>query len=175
MQQNCKWRLSGDRDETIDHMISECRNLAQKEYKTRHVWVGKEIHWELCKKLKFYHTTKWYRHKPESVQENETHNILARSKYSSNFSFSFISPYSSPEGNTKNNPQSLGKGPGRVVNRRTSRDNPNYSIVNIGHNTGKSSGNLRLAITQTPVNNHQLTLVRRNLERHNNEYKHCHY
>ena len=34
------------------------------------------IHWELCKKLKFHHTTKWYMHKPESVLENETHKIL---------------------------------------------------------------------------------------------------
>ena len=31
---------------------------------------------ELCKKLKFDHTTKWYMHKPESVLENETHRIL---------------------------------------------------------------------------------------------------
>ena len=27
--------------------------IAQKEYKTRHDWVDKVIHWELCKKLKF--------------------------------------------------------------------------------------------------------------------------
>ena len=31
------------------------------------------IHWELCKKLKFDHTNKWYMHKPVSVLENETH------------------------------------------------------------------------------------------------------
>ena len=52
-------------------MISEYRKLAQKEYKTRHDWVGKVILWELCKKLKFHHTNK-----PESVQENEMHKIL---------------------------------------------------------------------------------------------------
>ena len=33
------------------------------------------IHWELCKKLKFDHTTKWYIHKLESVLENEKHKI----------------------------------------------------------------------------------------------------
>ena len=38
--------------------------------------VGKGIHWELCKKMKFDHTTKWYVHKPKSVLENETHTIL---------------------------------------------------------------------------------------------------
>ena len=47
----------------------------QKEYKTRHDWVGKVIHWDLCKKLKFDHTTKWYIHKPESVLENKLHKI----------------------------------------------------------------------------------------------------
>ena len=42
MQQNS--RLSGDRDETISYMISECSELAQKEEKARHNWVGKLIH-----------------------------------------------------------------------------------------------------------------------------------
>ena len=30
----------------------------------------------MCKKLKFDHTTKWYKHKPESVLEVEAHEIL---------------------------------------------------------------------------------------------------
>ena len=34
--------------------------------------MGRVIQWELWKKLKFHHTTKWYIHKPEYVQENET-------------------------------------------------------------------------------------------------------
>ena len=44
-QQNSKCRLCGDRDETINHIISKCIKLAQKEYKKRHDWVGKVIHW----------------------------------------------------------------------------------------------------------------------------------
>ena len=40
-QQNSKCRLCGVRDETINHIISECSKLAQKEYKARHDWVGK--------------------------------------------------------------------------------------------------------------------------------------
>ena len=51
-QQDSRYRLSGDRDETINHII------VQKEYKTRHDWVAKVIHYELCKKLKFDHTNK---------------------------------------------------------------------------------------------------------------------
>ena len=49
----------GGRDETINHIISQCSKLIQKVYKTRHDWVEKVIHWELCKKLKFDHTNKW--------------------------------------------------------------------------------------------------------------------
>ena len=63
-------------DKNINHIISKCSKLAQKEYKSRHDWVGKVIHWELCKKLKFDHTTKWYMHKPESILENEAYKIL---------------------------------------------------------------------------------------------------
>ena len=38
--------------------------------------MGKVILWELCKKLKFDHTNKWYIHNPEFVLENETHKLL---------------------------------------------------------------------------------------------------
>ena len=74
-QQNSKCRLCGDRDETINHIISECSKLAHKEYKTRHDWVAKAIHWEMCNKFKFDHTNKWYMHNPPPVIENETHKL----------------------------------------------------------------------------------------------------
>ena len=49
-------------------------------------------------------------------------------------------------------------------NMTTSRDHPNHSIVDIGQNT-KSPGELRrFAVTQTPVRNHQLMLMRRTLK-----------
>ena len=45
-QENCKCRLCGERNETINHLINECSKLAQKEKKTRHDLVGKVIYWE---------------------------------------------------------------------------------------------------------------------------------
>ena len=49
---------------------------------------------------------------------------------------------------------------GRLGSRRTSGDHPNYSVVENGQNTEKCSGDLRrLAVTQTPVKDHQLTLM----------------
>ena len=71
-QQNIKCRLCGDRDETINQIISE---LAQ-EYMTRHNWVGKVIHWKMCKKSKFDHTKKWYMHNPALFLENDTYKLL---------------------------------------------------------------------------------------------------
>ena len=58
--------------ETINHIISECSKLAQKEYKARHDWAGKVIHWEMCKKFKFDHVNKWYMTNPAPVLENDT-------------------------------------------------------------------------------------------------------
>ena len=63
------------------------------------------------------------------------------------------------------NPKGLVKGTGRLGNRRTIRDHPDNCIIKIGQNTEKSPGNLRsLAVTQTPVGNHQLTLVGKTLK-----------
>ena len=75
-QHNSKCRLRDDRDETINHIISECSKSAQREYKARHDWVGKVIHWEMCKKFQFDHTNKWYMHNPAPVLENATHKLL---------------------------------------------------------------------------------------------------
>ena len=72
MQQNRNRRLCSNRDETINHIISECSKLAQKECKTRHDWLGKVIHCEMCKEFKLDHTNKWYMHNPEAVPENDT-------------------------------------------------------------------------------------------------------
>ena len=75
-QQNSKCRLCGDRDKTINQIISECSKWAQKEYKARHDWVGKVIHWEMCKKFKFDHANKCYMHNPAPILENDTHKLL---------------------------------------------------------------------------------------------------
>ena len=69
-------RMCGKRGESVQHIISECEKLAQKEYKRRHDNVAKKIHWELCKKNGLEHKEKWYEHNPEGVQENEGVKLL---------------------------------------------------------------------------------------------------
>ena len=47
-------------DESIDHIVSGCSKLAQKEYKRRHDNLGKIIHWKLARKCNFEAADKWY-------------------------------------------------------------------------------------------------------------------
>ena len=50
------------------------------------------------------------------------------------------------------NHQRIGKGIGKLGNKRTSADHPKYSIIKITKNTKKSPAALkRLAVTQTPL------------------------
>ena len=49
---------------------------------------------------------------------------------------------------------------GKVGKQKTNPDHPNYSNVEIGQNIGKSPGHPRkLAVTHTPLKDHQPTLV----------------
>ena len=57
-QQNSKCRLCEDSDKMVN-CISNNSKPVQKEYKARHDWVGKVIHWEMCNRLEFDHIDKW--------------------------------------------------------------------------------------------------------------------
>ena len=63
-------------DESIDHIVSGCSQLSQKEYKRRHDSLGKLVHWKLARKCNFEAGKKWYEHEPENVLENEDYKIL---------------------------------------------------------------------------------------------------
>ena len=59
-----------------------------------------------------------------------------------------------------NSTKRITKGTGRRGSWRTSGDHPNFYIIENGQNSEKSPGDRRrLAVTQTPVKNHQLTLM----------------
>ena len=63
-------------DERIKYIVSECPKLAQREYKRRHDWVGRRIHWEICRANGIHVRSKWYEHQPEAVIENDSCKIL---------------------------------------------------------------------------------------------------
>ena len=41
-------RMCRVENETVSHIVSQCKMLAQKEYKKRHDNVGRYIHWKIC-------------------------------------------------------------------------------------------------------------------------------
>ena len=66
---------------------------------------------------------------------------------------------------TRYSHQMFGTGTGGLENKRMSGDHLNHRIIKISQNTEKCPGDLRrLAVTQTPLINHQLTLVRKTLK-----------
>ena len=69
-------RMCGKRGESVQHTVSECEKLAQKEYKRRHDTVAKRIHWDLCKMNGLEQQEKWYEHSLEGSCENGDVKIL---------------------------------------------------------------------------------------------------
>ena len=67
-----KCRMCGERDETVAHILAECKMLAQCQYKNwRHDNVAQALHWEICKNYGLPASEKWYDHRIETVMENE--------------------------------------------------------------------------------------------------------
>ena len=56
--------------ETIDHLISGCSELAKTEYIQRHNRTAAYIHWKMCKHYNIKVTDKYYEHEPKTVTEN---------------------------------------------------------------------------------------------------------
>ena len=75
-QKDTLCRLYKKADESIDHVVSGCSKLAQKEYKRRHDNLGKIVHWKLARKCNFEAGDKWYEHEPENVLESEDYKIF---------------------------------------------------------------------------------------------------
>ena len=64
-------RMCSEKGETVQHIICECKKLAQREYKRRHDTVAKLVHWKLCEMHNLERTEKWYEHCPKGVVEND--------------------------------------------------------------------------------------------------------
>ena len=56
-------------DQTITHIISECPKPLHKEYKQQHDWMGRTVHWDICRKKGFNVLKKWYEHRPIPLQK----------------------------------------------------------------------------------------------------------
>ena len=74
-QEQSKCRMCRKRTR-LNHLISECSKMAQREYKRRNDWVGRRVHWDVCKKYGIEVKDKWYKNDPGSVIENDKWKIL---------------------------------------------------------------------------------------------------
>ena len=66
-------RVESRADETINPIVHECPKLAQKEYKRRHDWIGRHIHWEICGANGIHVKPKWHEHQPGAVIKNDSY------------------------------------------------------------------------------------------------------
>ena len=60
-------RICSKQQETIDHLVSRCSELAKTEYTQRHNRTAAYIHWRFCKHYNIKVTNKYYEH-----ENNET-------------------------------------------------------------------------------------------------------
>ena len=61
----------GKADETINHIVSECTKLAQRESNRRHDWIERRGHCEICGAKGIPVTKKWCEHQPPVFIDNE--------------------------------------------------------------------------------------------------------
>ena len=71
-----KFRLCGERDESIAHLILESKKIALKEFQEPHDIEERIMHQGLCQKSRLIGDIKWYNHKLKSAMENERVKIL---------------------------------------------------------------------------------------------------
>ena len=69
-------RKCNQKYEIINHIASECPELAQNQYKKRHDTVAKALHWILCKKYQMPCDNKLYEHQPQPVPENDNTKLI---------------------------------------------------------------------------------------------------
>ena len=64
-------RICGKYEETINHIVSRCPELAKTEYIHRHNKVAAYLHWKICRYYNIETTDKWYDHEPKTVTESD--------------------------------------------------------------------------------------------------------
>ena len=69
-------RICSKQQETIDHFVSGCSELAKTEYTQRHNRTAAYIHWKICKHYNIKVTDKYYEHEAKTVTENNEATIL---------------------------------------------------------------------------------------------------
>lgn len=64
-------RVCGEEAETVWHLTSGCKVLAQKEYRRRHDRMGLRVYWELCRKYDVKSAARWFEEVPDKVRRSK--------------------------------------------------------------------------------------------------------
>ena len=75
-KENSKYRMCGKAEGTVNHALSKCNKLSQKEYKRRRDWFETKIHQKIYRKYGIEVKKKWYEHKLEVLMQNAKCKIL---------------------------------------------------------------------------------------------------
>ncbi|CAH3018309.1 unnamed protein product [Porites evermanni] len=67
--------MCSQHEETVDHIVPGCEELAKTEYISRHNKAAAYLHWSICNDHDIEITDKWYEHEPEIVMHNKDNNI----------------------------------------------------------------------------------------------------
>ena len=72
-------RICGQYQETIDHIVAGCPELAKTEYLHRHDKAASYLHWNICKELNINVEEKWYEPETQTVTERSSRRKAAYS------------------------------------------------------------------------------------------------
>ncbi|MEM7375718.1 MAG: reverse transcriptase family protein [Bacteroidota bacterium] len=64
-------RVCGEEAESVWHLTSGCKVLAQREYRRRHDRMGLRVYWELCRKYGLKSAVRWFEEVPDKVRKSE--------------------------------------------------------------------------------------------------------
>ena len=64
-------RICGHYQETIDHIVAGCPEMAKSEYLHRHDKTASYLLWNICKELNIKVEKRWYEHEPQTVTERD--------------------------------------------------------------------------------------------------------
>ena len=62
--------------ETVDHIVAGCPELAKTEYLHIHNKATTYLHWNICKEMNIDTNEKWYEHEPQTVTEKDNSTVL---------------------------------------------------------------------------------------------------
>ena len=68
---NDKCRMCGEYVETVGHLVSACKKMAQTDYRRRHDKMGLRVYWEVCGRLGLTRSAKWYEETPDPVRRRK--------------------------------------------------------------------------------------------------------